>query len=95
MTFVIIPISAVILHVMPYLSSIGVARSTFSMVAMAIPLVSIVGRLSAGWLGDKFKKIQVATRFIVLVGLGLLLFSFVTVHTMWLVILFVPLLGIS
>lgn len=95
MTLVIIPISAVIVHVMPYLSSVGVARSTSSMVAMAIPLASIGGRLSAGWLGDRFKRIQVTTAFIVLVGLGLLLFSFATAQSMWLVILFVPLFGIG
>jgi len=95
MTLVVIPISAVIVHVMPYLSSVGVARSTSSMVAMSIPLVSIVGRLSAGWLGDRFKRVRVTTAFIILVGLGLLFFGYVTAQKMWLLILFVPLFGIG
>lgn len=95
MTLVVIPISAVIVHVMPYLSSVGVARSTSSMVAMSIPLVSIVGRLSAGWLGDRFKRVRVTTAFIILVGLGLLFFGYVTAQKMWLLLLFVPLFGIG
>ena len=95
MVLLFLPLSAVVVHVMPYLSSVGIARSTSSMVATAIPLVSIVGRLSAGWLGDRFNKIRVATGFIILVGLGLLFFSYVLNDRMWLLIPFVILYGIG
>ena len=52
-------VSAVITHVMPYLSSIGIARATSSLMAGAIPLFSISGRLGFGWLGDKLDKRQI------------------------------------
>jgi MFS family permease len=95
MTLFFLPISAVTVHVMPYLSSVGIEREDAGLVAMAIPLVSIVGRISAGWLGDKFKKIQVAAGFILLVFLGLLFFSFISVDMRWLVIPFIILFGVG
>jgi len=45
-------VSAVVTHVMPYLSSIGIARITSGFIASAIPLLSITGRLGFGWPGD-------------------------------------------
>jgi len=95
MALLFIPLGAVVVHVMPYLSSVDISRSTSSMVATAIPLVSIVGRLSAGWLSDKFNKIRVATVFIILVGLGLLFFSYVLNERMWPLIPFIILFGIG
>lgn len=95
MMLLFIPISAVTVHVMPYLSSVGVARSTSSMVAMAIPLVSIIGRLSAGWLGDKFKRTYVAAGYFMLVIVGLLFFSYASAERMWAIIPFIILFGIG
>jgi sugar phosphate permease len=95
MTLLFLPISAVTVHVMPYLSSVGIEREDAGMVAMAIPLVSIFGRISAGWLGDKFQRIRVATGFMFLVFIGLLLFSFASFDKMWLVILFITFFGIG
>jgi MFS family permease len=45
-------VTAVTIHVMPYLSSIGVSRASSGLVAAAIPFVSIAGRFSFGLLGD-------------------------------------------
>ncbi|MFC1893060.1 MFS transporter [Chloroflexota bacterium] len=59
-------IQAVITHVMPYLSSIGIARSTSSIIASATPLASIGGRLGFGWLGDRLDK-----RWLTTAGLAL------------------------
>jgi sugar phosphate permease len=95
MTLVFLSISTVIVHVMPYLSSVGIIRSTSGMVATAIPLISIVGRLSSGWLADRFNKKQTAVGFIVIVGLGLLFFSYASDERMWLLIPFVILFGIG
>ena len=95
MTLLFMPISALVVHVMPYLSSVGIARSTSTMVATAIPLVSIVGRLSAGWLSDRYNKTRIATGFIVLVGLGLVFFNYILDERMWPVIPFVILFGIG
>ena len=49
-------ITSVMTHIMPYLSSIEMSRSTAGLVAAAIPLVSIPGRFAFGWLGDAFDK---------------------------------------
>lgn len=95
MLLLFLPISAVVVHVMPYLSSVGITRSTSTMVATAVPLVSIIGRLSSGWLGDRFNKTRIAAGFIVLVGLGLLFFSYVLNERMWPLIPFIILFGIG
>jgi len=95
MSLLFLPLSAVVVHVMPYLSSVGIERSTSSMVATAIPLVSIIGRLSAGWLSDRFNKTQIASGFIIMVSLGLLFFSNVLAERMWPLIPFIILYGIG
>ncbi len=51
-----IVISAVLTHVMPFLSSVGVSRTTSSLIASGLPVVSILGRLSFGWFADRFDK---------------------------------------
>jgi len=86
---------AVITHVMPYLSSVGVARSTSSLVAMAIPLVSIPGRLGVGWLGDKLNKRWVTVSAFILMILGLFCFEYAAVERSWLLVPFLILFGIS
>ena len=73
----ILVMNAVITHIMPYLSSIGLTRSFSSLMASAIPATSIVGRLGFGWLGDKFDKRRVATLGFVLASLGLLSLGYV------------------
>jgi len=95
MAFVYLTISAIIVHVMPYLSSVGIARSTSSVVAMAIPLTSVVGRLAGGWLSDRFNKRRVATGFFAMMGLGFLFFSYVSDEKMYLLVPFIILFGIG
>ncbi|MGD9032310.1 MAG: MFS transporter [Desulfobacteraceae bacterium] len=68
---------AVITHIMPYLSSAGVARSTAGIVAGAIPLVSILGRIGFGWLGDVWDKRYVMACTFLSTGLGMLALSYV------------------
>ena len=48
-------VNAVVVHVMPYLGRIDVPRSVSSLVASAVPVVSICGRLGFGWLGDRLR----------------------------------------
>jgi MFS family permease len=88
-------ISAVVVHVMPYLSSIGVTRSNSSLVASAIPVVSIFGRLSFGWLGDIIDKKRVTMATFLLTPLGLFFFSYAATGGVWLLIPFILLLGIG
>jgi MFS family permease len=91
----ILVVNAVITHVMPYLSSIGFTRSFSSLIASAIPLTSIVGRLSFGWLGDKFDKRWVTTLGLVLTGFGLLSFSYVATARTWMFVPFLVFIGLG
>jgi MFS family permease len=77
---------AVFTHVMPYLSSVGMQRSSASLVAGTIPLLSIIGRFSFGWLGDFYDKKHVMALTLGLIILGILAFSFV--HVRWVIIPF-------
>jgi MFS family permease len=86
---------AVTTHVMPYLSSIGIPRATSSLVAMAIPLVNIAGRLSFGWFGDRFDKRRVTAIGMALLGLSMLMFSYVHAAGTWLMITFIIVFGIG
>jgi len=88
-------LNAAITHVMPYLSSVGIARSTSSLVASVLPLVSIVGRLSFGWLGDRFDRRRVAAVGFALMGTGLLFLGYVTIGWIWLLVPFLLLFGIG
>ena len=80
-------ISAVVLHVMPSLSSMGVSRSTAGMVAASLPLVSIVGRVGFGWFGDVFDKRHMMAVALGLIGTGLLAFCYV--QQGWLLLIFI------
>jgi len=82
-----IGLTAVITHVMPYFSSLGIARVTSGFVAAAIPLASIVGRFGFGWLADIFdKKVVYAATFWLLAAGGL---AFCYVRIAWVIVPFV------
>jgi len=70
-------ISVVILHVMPYLDSVGIGRETASTVAMLIPLISLPARFVLGWSADIFKKKYVIAVAMSLSAIGLFLFSII------------------
>ena len=91
----VIAVTAVITHVMPYLSSIGVARSMSSLVATAIPVLSIGGRLGFGWLADKLDKRWLVAGGLIMVTLGLLCFEYASVAGVWLLVPFLILFGIG
>ena len=68
-------LTAVVLHIMPYLGSMGMSRPTAGLVAAAIPLFSIIGRFGFGWLGDVFDKRYVIAVTFGFMGMGMLAFS--------------------
>jgi len=86
---------AIITHVMPYLSSIGMSRAASAFVATSIPLFSIIGRFGFGWLSDIFDKRYVLVALYCLFGMGTLAFSYIYVK--WLIfpflLLFSPAFG--
>lgn len=70
-------VMAVVTHVMPYLSSVGVPRSTAALVAGAIPVVSIIGRLGLGRLADVFNKKILIALSLLLMALGMTAFCYI------------------
>ena len=88
-------IMAIMTHVMPYLSSLGIPRSSAALVATSIPVLSVTGRFGFGWMADIFDKKLVLIVTHCLLGLGILIFSYV--HVRWLLVpfllLFAPALG--
>ena len=67
-------VHTVLTHVMPYLSSIGMARMSSSLIAMAIPLLSTVGRFGFGILADRIDKRLIMTITFSLLTVGLVAF---------------------
>ena len=94
-TLQFLSISAVTVHVMPYLSTVGIPRSISSLVATALPLASIIGRVSSGWLSDRFNKKRVATGFFTIMIAGLLFFMYASNEEAWLLIPFFICFGIG
>ena len=88
-------ISSVLTHIMPYLSSINVPRSSSSLVASGIPLASIIGRLTFGWFGDRFDKRRVAAIGFILTIIGLLLLNYIDAIGMWILVPFVIIFGVG
>ncbi len=64
-------------HIMPYLEHLGYARNAASLVAMALSLLSIFGRLTTGWILDKiaFRVVLILVLLGQLVGSILLIYS--------------------
>jgi MFS family permease len=86
---------AIITHIMPYLSSMQITRTTAGLVAAAIPLTSIIGRLSFGWASDLFEKRFVMASAFLMMGAGLVFLC--GVRSTWMLlpflILFAPSYG--
>jgi MFS family permease len=66
---------SIMMHVMPYLNSLGVPRSTAGFVAGALALFSVLGRIGLGYLGDAFDKRYILAVSYSLMALGLVVFS--------------------
>ncbi len=64
----------VVTHVMPYLGSIGFQRMTAGAVATAIPVLSVLGRIGLGLMGDRLSRTRVCVVAYGMMALGLLCF---------------------
>ena len=82
-------VGAVITHIMPFLSSIGIIRSTASLVALALPVVSIGGRLGVAWIRDRLDGRRVYAVAFALMAIGMLSFGYVARGATWLLVPFV------
>ncbi len=79
-------LSAIITHIMPYLSLQQVSRATAGLIAGSIPVLSIVGRFCFGWLGDHYGKRRLIAAAYGLTGLGAIALCFVDMR--WALLLF-------
>lgn len=87
--------SAALLHIMPYLTSLGIERSTASMIIMTVYIINIPSRFAFGWLSDIFRKKYVISASMVLTSIGLFLFSIIDGSSLGLIAGFVIFYGIG
>jgi sugar phosphate permease len=88
-------VMAVLTHIMPYLTRLGVEKATASMVVMIIPLSSLAGRIPFGWLADIFPKKYISAIAMMLTTVSLLLFWLIDGSVLWLMILFAIIFGLG
>jgi len=95
LTIQLMVFNTMIVHIMPYFASMGLPRNRAALVAMLIPLSSIVGRLSFGWLGDLFDKrhLFVMCFAFEIIGLAFLSYAEALWHLISFVVFFGPSLG--
>ena len=68
--------TAIIVHQVVYVTeAAGLSDEEAAVVAMMMPMISLVGRLGFGWLADYREKRQVLAASYVLLGLGILLLA--------------------
>jgi len=68
---------ALLVHVMPSLTSIGMDRATAGTIAALLPISSLIWRLPFGWFCDVFNKKYVVMISIALSSTGLVLFTLI------------------
>lgn len=74
---------SLVAHIMPYLSSINMTRANASIVATAMPLISIIGSLTFGRLGDKLKRKNVAALTYGMTCIGLIFLALTSTLGLW------------
>ena len=93
--FQFLAVNALIVHIIPYLSSVGIARSTSSLVVMGTGITNFVGRLVSGKVSDSINRTRVAAGFIAITCLALLFFSYASIERVWLLVPFTILFGLG
>lgn len=83
--------SAINVHVMPYLTSVGISRDISGWAIFGMTSLSLVGRLSFGWIGDRYDKRYLLAVGAVLQFFGILVFAWVT--SPWMILPFLLLYG--
>ena len=83
----------IMVHILPALTAAGLSRGVAALVVAGMPLISIVGRLGLGFLGDFLGKSLVIAMSLLLMTVGTLIFSFT--HSVWQAILFMAAYGIG
>ena len=90
------PLVALVFHGIPYLTSVGIERSTAATIGMFYTIGFMPTRLMFGWLGDIFKKSYVIAVSIFLSSVSLFLYSLIDGDSSWgLIILFIIVYALS
>ena len=84
----IMALTAVVTHIMPYLSTLEISRMSSGLIAAGIPLLSITGRFGFGLLGDLFEKKYIMAISYSLMALGMLALCYVKLPGMIYIFLF-------
>jgi len=82
-------------HVMPYLDSVGIGRMSAGLMATGIPVLSILGRLGLGYLGDKVSRTRVTIMGMAAMSLGVVSFLLVPSLGLGALLAFLVLFGIG
>ena len=80
--------SAVMVHIVPYLESVGVLTAIAATAVTGMTLCSLIGRLGFGFLGDFTSKRYLIAIALTLQTIGLVIFSFIDIDRIWLIVLF-------
>jgi sugar phosphate permease len=84
-------LSSVILHIMPYLSTVGTTRFMGALATTGLPLFSIPGRFIFGGLGDRYDKRYVMCLAYLFMVTGMLFLNYANnIFSLVLFILFFP-----
>jgi len=80
-------VSAVVVHFIPLMVGIGLSQEVAATMLASLAVVSIIGRLSFGWLGDLFEKRYVMASSLLLLTIGCLLCA--AMQDWWYALIFV------
>ena len=91
----VLGLSGVITHIMPFFSSIGMDRVSSSLIAGALPLATVFGRVGFGWLMDRTNQKRLAILSFILNSLGLFILAFLLPNQTMLIVLFIIIYGVG
>ncbi|MFC1926210.1 MFS transporter [Chloroflexota bacterium] len=69
-------LSAVTIHIMPYLESVGISRGTAGLMVTLLAIFNVASRFGFGLLGDRFSKVSLLAITLALEAIGLLIFAY-------------------
>ena len=90
-----IAIHGLTIHMMPYLTSIGIERSRAAIAVTVFSIITIIFRIIYGFLADIFEKKNVIALSMLLTAIGLVMFQLLDGSSFAMVILFAIVYGIG
>jgi sugar phosphate permease len=91
----VMAVNAVMTHIMPFFTHIGVERAKSGLIIGAVPLIGVAGRIGFGWFMDRMDRVKAATLALALTALGVFIFMFITADRPVLIFAFILSFGIG